>query len=1082
MLKSVHSAQKAGLASQGSRREFKRQGSARQMTLTRAIKQRRGEEGANEAFDEYEDDMNTHEKLTENMRVALAGLLNLSTTRKNQLRIARKGLFTLLGLANLLSDLVIAYGSVGPEQHNLDLLSKLLQNLSLEPANRTRFYIAELRGSIRMVERKIGKPNANDDMAEEFTRLDLEEKILGASTSGIQRTSKQPLPLPPPSKKLQTRDGLLVVTSKSGYQLVTTKGPVLPKGSVTRPKVEFEAYDVPEYLDHEKTLASGGNSVRVLDSQPSRRASSMAGGNLLRSGPSSRSLLTDKSLAKMSENKLRYMDFVSSVLPEEEKLAKPTITEEVVEDSDSEDEQRESREQLRVSLPSLPHLLRRPMNHLWRSTPEEAARHGNSRWNPRILEYREPTEQEAANLKMNASARRFMTARRPEDLTAKLFTMSLDLTSTGGATGEFAFNMGDIHTDRPLQEATHDGKVPVTVMQAPEPVVYDENDQDRVPMSRTQLLATTAKQVAWLALTCPGLLPRQCPKDLAAPFPRFHRMAASSTDDMPLKVVLEPERGRTTIQFDERARMMNYFDPIKQQRLPKLYVFEHQPGSKVHENLFPAYRLPNGKMAYYYFKDGLLYDEEEVRLLPPPPKPSSFPSALQRHLPLATMLDMLAKPPGTGGSVDLLKPLPRLAEVPDRHTIPVKNPDVLEAWAFGDLVESNLRFELHAEKVVSKEVHTDTEILEAPRPKTPWRLPDSIFKPRVRESDAKSFFDTNQVEEKQFEREWKRLSAKEKFVSAVSRENKLNKGKDDQTALKDLHKILRKHYVFITNIFTWFAAFGGGPFILGLNDFTSLLEQAQVPDPSSEFCKKSDCDTVFIVANFVQDKKSPEAQIANEHQMMKYEFIEALVRLGIAKYGKGQATADVAEALDMLMEKNFLPNFPDMAKIDTNTFRKERLYFEEVDRIYKKHKNLLQAIYSRFRLPPRSGGVRPKLLKFDHFIALCEAAGFIDETFAIGQCNLAYCQSKMLVIDEVKDYARFESMTFIDFLEGLGRVADGRELPNKDELTAWGFSNTLEWRLARDVSGCGAYKSVEDNMKRPLADKLEFALDLMFRR
>jgi len=41
-----------------------------------------------------------------------------------------------------------------------------------------------------------------------------------------------------------------------------------------------------------------------------------------------------------------------------------------------------------------------------------------------------------------------------------------------------------------------------------------------------------------------------------------------------------------------------------------------------------------------------------------------------------------------------------------------------------------------------------------------------------------------------------------------------------------------------------------------------------------------------------------------ENAMMRYEFLESIVRAGIAKYGRGVATDDVAEAV----RKNILPN------------------------------------------------------------------------------------------------------------------------------------------------------------------------------
>jgi hypothetical protein len=65
-----------------------------------------------------------------------------------------------------------------------------------------------------------------------------------------------------------------------------------------------------------------------------------------------------------------------------------------------------------------------------------------------------------------------------------------------------------------------------------------------------------------------------------------------------------------------------------------------------------------------------------------------------------------------------------------------------------------------------------------------------------------------------------------------------------------------------------------------LNAFTSFLEDCGVPDADSAAVKRSDCDTVFIVCNFQPDKKSADVAVNNENALMRFEFLEALVRLG----------------------------------------------------------------------------------------------------------------------------------------------------------------------------------------------------------
>lgn len=57
----------------------------------------------------------------------------------------------------------------------------------------------------------------------------------------------------------------------------------------------------------------------------------------------------------------------------------------------------------------------------------------------------------------------------------------------------------------------------------------------------------------------------------------------------------------------------------------------------------------------------------------------------------------------------------------------------------------------------------------------------------------------------------------------------------------------------------------------------------------------------------------------------------------IAKYGKGQATDDLATAVEMLFERNLTTRLPLMARVSANDFRAERMYTEEVDLLLRKH-------------------------------------------------------------------------------------------------------------------------------------------------
>ncbi len=193
--------------------------------------------------------------------------------------------------------------------------------------------------------------------------------------------------------------------------------------------------------------------------------------------------------------------------------------------------------------------------------------------------------------------------------------------------------------------------------------------------------------------------------------------------------------------------------------------------------------------------------------------------------------------------------------------------------------------------------------------------------------------------------------------------------------------------------------------------------------------------------------------------------------------------------------------------------------------VLKRHNVLLKALYSRYRLKPTGGGLRPKVLKLDGWLQLLTDAHVVDSQFTLQDGTLSYLWARMFVIDEIKDYSRYTCLSFTDFLEAIARVADYKALPAESDLDQAGYDNILEWALdkeraegggsnqqqagqggaeagdgggggdagaARNAGGGGGASldifrprpsaGYNTPKSRPLHNKLEMFLDLLFRR
>lgn len=66
------------------------------------------------------------------------------------------------------------------------------------------------------------------------------------------------------------------------------------------------------------------------------------------------------------------------------------------------------------------------------------------------------------------------------------------------------------------------------------------------------------------------------------------------------------------------------------------------------------------------------------------------------------------------------------------------------------------------------------------------------------------------------------------------------------------------------------------------------------------YCKLADCDKLFKQANFNPNKRDKSQKHNKDNALARFEFLELLVRLAIAKYGQGQHTTDLADACAFL--------------------------------------------------------------------------------------------------------------------------------------------------------------------------------------
>ncbi|KAG1675673.1 hypothetical protein FOA52_002382 [Chlamydomonas sp. UWO 241] len=320
-----------------------------------------------------------------------------------------------------------------------------------------------------------------------------------------------------------------------------------------------------------------------------------------------------------------------------------------------------------------------------------------------------------------------------------------------------------------------------------------------------------------------------------------------------------------------------------------------------------------------------------------------------------------------------------------------------------------------------------------------------------------------------------------------------------------------------------------------LNAWGEFTGHTLLADERSPGCKQRDLDRIFIATNFDEERSAgTEASLANhEKALMRFEFLEALVRAAVARFldagkrgssgrkgnakgangakavssasgGTGDArradlegqlaamgpATEFVGAWERLMHVVVLPGVETEATFDSDAFRRDRLYNEDVDILLTERLPLLEAIFNHYRKLASSAENRERLDMVE-WMELMSESRLYHRHFTQRESKLCFVWSRMRWRDEsstTKAWNTNRSLSFIDFLEALGRVADMCNPPPVEELLAdekYGSSDTPTAEYYKRAGETHAYFADRPSAglfspkTRPLDEKLEQVLEVI---
>jgi hypothetical protein len=128
-----------------------------------------------------------------------------------------------------------------------------------------------------------------------------------------------------------------------------------------------------------------------------------------------------------------------------------------------------------------------------------------------------------------------------------------------------------------------------------------------------------------------------------------------------------------------------------------------------------------------------------------------------------------------------------------------------------------------------------------------------------------------------------------------------------------------------------------------------------------------------------------------DRQLVRYQLMEILVRLSQDKYIKSGQTKSSHEALTWAFNNYFSRFF---GNFDCHKFRKERLWNEPCDIVFKRFLKVVQALYVKFTGKYAMPG-QTKYMSLDEFVEVITFSGVVDETFGSREIGPLYNLSMM---------------------------------------------------------------------------------------
>jgi hypothetical protein len=327
-----------------------------------------------------------------------------------------------------------------------------------------------------------------------------------------------------------------------------------------------------------------------------------------------------------------------------------------------------------------------------------------------------------------------------------------------------------------------------------------------------------------------------------------------------------------------------------------------------------------------------------------------------------------------------------------------------------------------------------------------WQLENSIWTERVKESDAKDFWDNDKVYRKCFEKDWAQiinLTRVQKLIKRLDKGVRIeNQGIEKE--VEEMATVLRDNYKTILNVFRYYASLEGtkGPaFIMQANSFKQFCHDSKLTEGE----KSEAFDQMFILVNFEEDKTTKESSANADKALERMEWLEIVIRCALLKHGDNFET-DFSNCIQDFIDKT-LPNLPDeVLQTESNHFRCNRLYNHKVDEMMKANHLVLRAIFHQYKgSTDAKRGESAKTMDMKDWNQMVKDLNLFQLGLSQREANIIFIKSIPLCVNEMTNVQKSQHLKSINFFEAVCRLADAIDIPDAEHMAELGVNNTISF-------------------------------------